>query len=70
MNLMKKFTNEEKELLKNVGIKIEDREYSNQELKKYELSVEKFIMSHSSKNGDINKLNNQYESIFYILTNI
>lgn len=67
---MKKFTNEEKELLKNVGIKIEDREYSNQELKKYELSVEKFIMSHSSKNGDINKLNNQYESIFYILTNI
>ena len=54
---------EEKELLKSIGINIEDREYNNEELRKCEMNIEEFIMSHSSKNGDIGKYVNKYGSI-------
>ena len=63
MNLSKEFTTNEIKLLKNIGINIEDKDYSNEELRKYEISIEEFIMSHSSKNGDIGKYTNQYSSI-------
>lgn len=63
MNLMKQFSKEEIELLNNAGIDVEDREYNKEELRKCELEIEEFIMSHSTKNGDIAKLNSQYNSI-------
>ena len=63
MNLKKEFKNEEIELLQVAGINVEDREYSKEELRKCEMSIEQFIMSHSSKNGDISKLSNQYHNI-------
>ncbi|MCI9039872.1 MAG: hypothetical protein HFJ29_08500 [Clostridia bacterium] len=63
MNLKKEFKNEEIELLQVAGINVEDREYSKEELRKCEMNIEEFIMSHSSKNGDISKLSNQYHNI-------
>ena len=63
MNLIKQFSKEEIELLNNAGINVEDRDYSKEELRKCELEIEEFIMSHSTKNGDIAKLSNQYDKI-------
>ena len=63
MNLKKEFKNEEIELLQVAGINVEDREYSKEELRKCEMNIEEFIMSHSSKNGDISKLSSQYHNI-------
>lgn len=62
MNLLNKCTKKEIELIKKAGITLEDKEYTNEELKKYESQMIDFIMNHSSK--DINKLNIQYSSIF------
>lgn len=56
MNLMKQFLIEERKLLSDAGIIVEDRDYSKEELRKCELEIEEFIMSHSTKNGDISKL--------------
>lgn len=67
MNLKKEFKREEIELLQVAGINVEDREYSKEELRKCEMNIEEFIMSHSSKNGDISKLSNQYNSILNTL---
>ncbi len=69
MNLKKQFKNEEIELLQIAGINVEDREYSKEELRKCEMNIEEFIMSHSSKNGDISKLSNQYSGILNVLIN-
>jgi len=65
MNFMKQFSNKEKELLNKAGIKVEDREYNTEELKKYELEIGEYIMSHSAKNGDIPKLHEQYSDILH-----
>lgn len=67
MNLKKEFKNEEIELLQIAGINVEDREYNKEELRKCEISIEEFIMSHSSKNNDIPKLSNQYNRILNML---
>lgn len=63
MNLLNKCTTKEIKLLENIGINVEDKEYTNEELRRYECQIEDFIMSHSTKNGDISKLSNQYASI-------
>lgn len=63
MNLKKELKNEEIELVQIAGINVEDREYSKEELRKCERDIEEFIMSHSSKNGDISKLSNQYNGV-------
>ncbi|MCI9246097.1 MAG: hypothetical protein HFJ30_03050 [Clostridia bacterium] len=69
MNLKKEFKKEEIELLQVAGVNVEDREYSKEELRKCEMDIEEFIMSHSSKNGDISKLSNQYYGILNTLIN-
>jgi len=66
---MKQFSKEEIELLNNAGINVEDRDYNKEELRKCELEIEEFIMSHSTKNGDITKLNNQYNGILDTIIN-
>lgn len=68
MNLNKEFKDEEIKLLQVAGINVEDREYSKDELQKCEREIEEFIMSHSTKNGDIYRLNNQYNKILDVLT--
>ena len=67
MNLLNKCTTKEIELLEKAGILIENRDYSKEELSKYESEIASYIMSHSSKNGDIDKLQNQYSSILELL---
>ena len=69
MNLKKEFKKEEIELLQVAGVNVEDREYSKEELRKCEMDIEEFIMSHSSKNGVISKLSNQYYGILNTLIN-
>lgn len=63
MNLLNKCTTNEIKLLENIGINVENKEYTNEELRRYEREIEEFIMSHSTKNGDISKYSSQYNSI-------
>lgn len=67
MNLLNKYTTNEIKLLENIGINIENKEYTKEELRIYESQIEDFIMSHSTKNGDISRLSNQYNSILNTL---
>lgn len=65
---MELFSNNEIKLLKKAGINIENKqEYTNEDKKYIFSQVTEFIMSHSSKNGDIGRLQNEYESIFRII---
>lgn len=67
MNLLDKCATNEIKLLENIGINIEDKEYTNEELRRYENQIEDFIMSHSTKNNDISKLSNQFSGILNTL---
>ncbi len=67
MNLLNKCSTNEIKLLENIGLNVEDKDYSREELRKYEIYIEEYIMSHSSKNGDISRLSNQYNSILNTL---
>ena len=64
MNLLNECTDKEIELIKQAGVIIEDKNYTNEELERCETQIVDFIMSHSSKNKEIDKLHNQYSSIF------
>ena len=66
MNLLNECTKNEIELIEKAGVKIEDKDYTSEELKKCETEITEYIMSHSSKNGDISKLSNEYSNIFRI----
>ena len=62
------FNNKELELLKRAGVKIENKqEFTNEDKHYIFRQVSEFIMSHSSKNGDIGRLQNEYESIFRVV---
>lgn len=62
---MELFNNRELELLKKAGVNIENKQDFTNDDKKYIFrQVSEFIMSHSSKNGDIGRLQNEYDSIF------
>ena len=67
MNLIEKCSNDEIKLIERAGIIVENKDYSKDDLKQYEARIIDYIMSHSSKNGDISKLRNQYENIFSII---
>lgn len=62
MNLLDKCTNNEINLMKEAGIIVENREYTNEDLKKVEYNIVEYIMNHSSK--DIQNLQSKYQSIF------
>ena len=65
---MELFNNKELELLRKAGVNVENKQDFTNDDKKYIFrQVSEFIMSHSSKNGDISKLRNQYENIFSII---
>lgn len=67
MNLINKCTDKEIELMKKAGVYVEDKEYTNDELQKVEREITEYIMNHSSKDGSIGKLQNEYQSIFRLL---
>lgn len=65
MNLYEVMNDKELELLSNAGIKIEkNKDYLKEDLKIMEQQIVDYIMSASSKNGEIDKRRNQYDSIF------
>ena len=63
MNLSKELSKNKLKLLEEADVHIEDREYSKEELRNYEMKVEEFVMSHSTKNGDVSKFTSQYSNI-------
>lgn len=67
MNLLNECTKNEIKLIERAGIKVENKDYTTEELKRYETEITEFIMTHSSKNGDISKLSNEYSGIFKLL---
>ena len=69
MNLLNKSTKKELKLLENIGINVEDKEYSKEELRRYENEIEEFIMIHSTKNGDVSRFINEYNGILNTIIN-
>ena len=67
MNLLNKCTTNEIKLIKQAGIDIENKDYSNKEIDRVGIQIMEYIMSHSSKNKDIDRLNNKYSRIFEII---
>lgn len=68
MNLINKYTPSEIKLFEvATGVIIENREYTNEELGRYEHQITDYIMSQSTKNGDISRLMNQYNGILNTL---
>lgn len=67
MNLYKVMNEKEIKLLENAGIKVEDKDYVQEDVKKMEQHLIDFVMSASSKNGDIDRLRNQYDCIFRMI---
>ncbi|MBR0491834.1 MAG: hypothetical protein IJJ82_07330 [Clostridia bacterium] len=69
MNLINKCTKNEIKLIEKAGVKVENKDYTAAELKKCEADITDYIMSHSSKNGDISKLSCEYSDILSIIAN-
>lgn len=67
MNLKNNLNEKEIKLLENAGINVEDREYSKQELERCTFNIQDYIMSHSLKNEDINKVSSEYDKIMSYL---
>lgn len=63
MNLSKEFNINETDLLKSIGINIEDRNYNQDEAKQIENSIIEDIFLRSLKNGDIQKARLEYSDI-------
>ena len=63
MNLLNELSENEINLLNNIGINIEDRNYNQNEAKLIESNIIDDIFLRSSKNGDIQKANEQYSNI-------
>lgn len=67
MNLLSKCTDNEINLIKQAGVIIENKDYTEDEVKQFGNQMEEYIMSHSSKNNDIDKLQNNFSRIFRII---
>lgn len=66
MNLKKDLSTANQELLSQLGVEIEDRNYSTEEIKKYENNIATHIMSKSLKNMDLAKESVKYSSLMNI----
>ena len=65
---MEVFNKNEIELLKKAGVNIDNNQtYTNDDKNYIFRQVTDYIMSHSSKNGDIGRLQREYDSIFRIV---
>ena len=63
MNLLNELSKNETNLLKNIGINIEDRNYNQDEARLIENNILGEIWKKSSKNGDIQRANEEYSNI-------
>ena len=69
MNYAKDFTTDQQQLIKHLDICIEDREYSAEEIKNDLSKIASFVMSKSSKNGDLINEMHRYNPVMTILVN-
>lgn len=67
MNFKTDLSNSNQELLSQIGIEIEDRNYTIEEIKKCENNIATHIMSKSLKNMDLVKENVKYSNLMNIL---
>lgn len=70
MNLLNELSENETNLLRDIGINLEDRNYNQDEAKLIENDIIEDIFCRSSKNGDIQKANEQYSNIIEKLERI
>ena len=70
MNLLNELSENEAKLLKNLGINIQDRNYNQDEVKLIENNILEDIWRRSSKNGDIQRANEEYSNILVKLEKI
>ena len=64
MNFKEDFSEEQQNLLKKIeNISVENKNYSQDEIKETINNVSSYIMSKSSKNGDLSKELNNYTGI-------
>lgn len=70
MKLLNELSENETNLLKNIGINIEDRSYSQDEAKLIENNIIEDIWRRSSKNEDIQRANEEYSNILVKLEKI
>ena len=63
MNLLNELSENETNLLKGIGINIQDRNYNQDEVKLIENNIMDDILRRNSKNGDIQRANEKYRNI-------
>ena len=64
--LRNRFIKKNQEVLQEIGIKSENREYSKEEIKSFSNIIGEHIYSQSSKNGDMAKAINKYGDVLNI----
>lgn len=67
MNYKKDLSEQNQKLLSNIDIDIEDREYSTEEIGRNINDISNYIISKSSKNGDLDKTRIEYMPLANIL---
>ena len=67
MNYKKELSEQNQKLLSNIDINIEDREYSTEEIGRNINDISNYIISKSSKNGDLDKTRIEYMPLANIL---
>ena len=67
MNLKTDLAEKNQELLQEIGYKIENREYSPEEIKSCEIYIANHLMSQSSKNNNIGKETIKFNDLINIL---
>lgn len=67
MNFKMDLTTNQQKLLHQIGIKIEDKDYSSEEIKHCLNEICNHVMSKSSKNGDIAKETVKFNELMNIL---
>lgn len=67
MNLKIDLSKNDQDLLQELGIKIENKDYTPEELKTFTNSIGEYIFNQSSKNGDIARAVDNYGELLRIL---
>lgn len=67
MNYKKDLSEQNQKLLSNIDIDVEDREYSTEEIGRNINDISNYIISKSSKNGDLDKTRIEYMPLANIL---
>ncbi len=69
MNYKKDLSEQNQKLLLKINIDVEDREYFVEEVEKNINDIGNYIISKSSKNGDINRAQLEYVPLINVLEN-